>query len=123
MSSTFAGFALFDSGPHRFGIGTLGRHYLGPDRGINTSPTTFDREKAELSIFQRGRLLAASDSALMALIDAIRGHAELPRTGTLVDHHGRSWPNMTMLTFEPEDRIDRGRVVSVGYVVLYRSIL
>lgn len=123
MASTFAGLSLFDSGPHRFAIGRMGRHYLGPDRGLNTSPTTFDRERAELDIVQRGRLLAGDDASLFALVDAIRAEAELPRTGTLVDHHGRSWAGMTMLVFEASDRVDRGRVVSLGYEVLYRQIL
>lgn len=122
MASTFAGLSLFDSGPHRFGVGRLGRHFLEPDRGINSAPTTWDRGKAEPTVFQRGRLVAPSDAALTALVDAIRAEAELPRTGTLVDHHGRSWTNMTMLRFEMEDRIDRGRLVSVAYTVLYREI-
>lgn len=122
MASTFAGLSLFGSGPHRFAVGSLGRHFLEPDRGINSAPTTWDREQAELTIYQRGRLAAASDATLMALVDAIRAEAELPRTGTLVDHHGRSWTNLTMLRFEMEDRIDRGRVVSVGYSVMYREI-
>ncbi len=123
MASTFAGLSLFESGPHRFAIGRLGRHFLEPDRGVNTAPTTWDRERAEASIFQRGRLIATDDASLMALVDAIRAEAELPRTGTLVDHHGRAWPTMTMLRFEPEDRVDRGRAVSLGYAVLYRHIL
>ena len=123
MASTFAGLSLFESGPHRFAIGHVGRHFLEPDRGSNTAPTTWDRGKAELTIFQSGRLVAADDAALMALVDAIRAEAELPRTGTLVDHHGRAWPGMTMLRFEPEGRIDRGREVSQGYSVLYRNIL
>lgn len=123
MASTFAGLSLFDSGPHRFSVAPLGRHFLGPDRGINTDPTTWDREKAELTIYQAGRLVAADDAALMSLVDAIRTQAELPLTGTLVDHHGRSWAGLTMLQFAMDDRIDRGRAVSVGYTVLYRAIL
>ena len=58
-----------------------------------------------------------------ALVDAIRTHAELPRTGTLVEHSGRSWAGVTMLRFEPVDRVDRGRTVSLGYTVMYRAIL
>ena len=123
MASTFAGLSLFESGPHRFAAGRFGRHYLEPDRGINSSPTTWDREQAEVTVFQRGRLIAADDAALFALVDAIRAEAELPRTGTLVDHHGRSWASMTMLRFELDGDVDRGRVVSVGYTVTYRHIL
>jgi hypothetical protein len=123
MASTFAGLSLFDSGPHRFAMERFGRHYLEPDRGINTAPTTWDREQAEVTIVQRGRLVAGDDAALMALVDAVRAQAELPRTGTLVDHHGRSWASMTMLSFAPGERVDRGRTVSVAYTVLYRHIL
>ena len=123
MASTFAGLSLFESGPHRFAMGRFGRHFLEPDRGVNTAPTTWDREQAEVTVLQTGRLIAPDDAALMTLVDAIRNEAELPRTGTLVDHHGRSWDTMTMLRFEPDDRVDRGRVVSLGYSALYRRIL
>jgi hypothetical protein len=123
MASSFAGFTLFNSGPHRFAVVALGRHFLAPDAGVNSQPTTWDRNKLELTIRQRGRLIAASDAALWTLVDAIRTQAELPRTGTLTDHHGRTWASMTLLRFTPEDRIDRGRTVSLGYEALYRNLL
>lgn len=123
MASTFAGFTLFNSGPHRFALIALGRHYLAPDAGINSQPTTWDRNKLEVTIRQTGRLIAATDAAMWTLVDAIRTQAELPRTGTLTDHHGRSWAGMTLLRFTPADRIDRGRVVSLGYEALYRTLL
>jgi len=123
MASTFAGFSLYNSGPHRFWIDAVGRHFIGPDAGVNSQPTTWDRNKAEITVRQRGRLIAATDTALWVLVDAIKSNAELPRLGTLVDHRGRSWTNMTLLRFDPDDRIDRGRVVSLAYECLYRNIL
>jgi len=122
MASTFAGLSLFDSGPHRFSIRGVGRHWLDPDQGQNSAAQTWDRAVRELQVEQRGRLIGADEADLWSQVDAIRAQAELPRTGTLVDHSGRSWPGLTMLRFEPEDRVDRGRVVSVGYRVVYREV-
>ena len=119
MGSTFDGVALFDSGPHRFAPGPAGRHLLGPDRGANIDPYTVDRARLEFSMSQRGRLVSAGEAGLWAQAEAIRALAEEPRTGTLVDHSGRSWPGLTLVRFEAADRVDRGRVVSLGYAALY----
>jgi len=120
MASTFAGLDLFGSGPHRFAMGVVGRLVVGALR-----PPTYDTHSVdmgatiELRIVQRGRLIAANPTALWALVDSVRTQAELPRTGTLVDHHGRSWASMTLIRFELAGPIDRGRVASVGYVAEY----
>jgi hypothetical protein len=122
MASTFAGMALFGSGPHRFAMGRVGRHVLEPDRGQNTLPTTWDRARAELQVVQTGRLIGADEADLWAQVDAIQAEAELPRTGTLVDHHGRSWTGLTLLRFAPTGPVDRGRVASLGYEAVYRRL-
>lgn len=119
MASTFAGLTLFNSGPHRFVVGRLGRLVRGPFQTPTEDPFTTDEAAREVAVLQTGRLVAPSTSALWALVDAIGAQAELPRTGTLVDHHGRSWSDMTLLSFDPEDRVDRGREVSLGYRVMY----
>ena len=119
MASTFAGFSLFDSGPHRFIVGRLGRLTRGPFSTPTEDPFTTDEAVREVVIVQTGRLVASTNAALWALVDAIKSHAELPRTGTLVDHHGRSWTGMTLHRFDPADRVDRGREYSLGYRVMY----
>jgi hypothetical protein len=73
----------------------------------------------EIIVDQSGRLVAADDAALWALVDAVQSEAEATNNRTLTDHHGRAWTGMRMILFEPGDRIDRGRVVSVAYEVRY----
>jgi len=119
MASTFAGLNLFNSGPHRFIVGTLGRLTRGPYVHPNVTSRTQDFDVRELTLFQTGRLIAASEAALWSLVDAIKVQAELPRTGTLVDHHARSWTNLTLVRFAPDDRVDRGRTFSLRYEALY----
>jgi len=119
MSSTFTGLDLFGSGPHRFVIKPVGMLFLPPLTADPLQITTDVVTQLELAIIQTGRLVAASDAALWALVDTIEQKVEIPLKGSLVDHSGRSWLNMTMLRFVPDDRIDRGRVVSLSYRVDY----
>lgn len=120
MASTFAGLSLFNSGPHRFAMGGLGRLLIGPLRSPTFEDHTTDAgAPLEVRVMQRGRLIAATPAALWTLVDAIKTHAELPRTGTLVDHHGRSWTSMTLIRFEPTGPMDRGRTCSIPYVAEY----
>lgn len=120
MASTIAGLGLFNSGPHRFTMGDAGRLVVGVLR-----PPSYDTHSTdygttlELRILQKGRLIADTTAALWALVDTIRTNVELPRNGTLIDHHGRSWTNMTLIRFTPAGPVDRGRVVSVAYEVEY----
>lgn len=119
MASTFNGVNYFGSGPHRFILARAGRYLLGPFRGPNATHQWVDQGKADLVIIQRGRLVAASVAALWALIDPIRALAELPQTGALVDHHGRTYTGMTLAWFELDGPIDRGRQASAGYTIFY----
>ncbi len=120
MPSSFKSLDLFGSGPHRFaerrrgqtlatelalGVPTNGTRYLGP---------------LEISVEVRGRLVAASESALWALRDAITAQLlNPPAPGTLIDQHGRQWTDMSFVLFEPADRTDRGRKVSLAYRALF----
>jgi len=119
MASTFAGLALFNSGPHRFTMQPRGRLVAGPLRPPSYATVSFDLDAHELAILQTGRLVAATESALWTLIDAIVTQAELPRTGTLIDHSGRSWPNLTLIEFAPAGPISRGRSISLPYQARY----
>lgn len=119
MASSFAGFTLFNSGPHRFIIRALGRLTYAPFQFPNQTNVTDDRGRRELAIIQTGRLIAPTNADLWTLISNIQSHAELPRTGALIDHHARSFTNMTLVRFTPDDRIDRARTVSLAYSALY----
>lgn len=119
MGSTFGGVAHFNSGPHRFVVKRLGRLVQGPFQTALDLPYSTDRGPAEVAVVQTGRLTAATNAALWTLIDSIHAKAESGTTATLIDHHGRQWTNMQMISFKMEDRIDRGRVYSVRYKVDY----
>lgn len=122
--STIAGQALFDSGPHRFAPRKVGRLWAPPLRldSLQDRVVVFSTI-LELHIVQTGRLAATSEAALWALVDVIKARCESALTGTLVDSAGRAWTNMTLLTFTPGDRVDRGRVFSLEYSADYVRLL
>ncbi len=119
MASTFAGLSLFNSGPHRFTMQPRGRLVAGPLRAPSYATVSFDLDELELGIVQTGRLIAPTPAALWTLIDAIVTQAELPRTGTLVDHSGRNWTNLTLIEFTPTAPIHQGRTISLPYQARY----
>ena len=119
MASTFAGKSLFNSGPHRFIIGRVGRLTRGPFQTPLDLPYTTDEGVRELVVLQRGRLVATTNLSLWSKIDLIQTEAEAITTGTLIDHHGRSWTDMTLIRFEPSGWIDRGRMFTLAYEAIY----
>ncbi len=119
MASTIGGQALFNSGPHRFTVGRIGRLTRGPFQTPLDNPFTSNEGVRELLLVQTGRLVAASEAALWTLVDTIKTQVELPRNGILVDNSGRNWTNMTLFRFDADDRVDRGREFSLGYAALY----
>ncbi|KAA0215526.1 MAG: hypothetical protein DYG94_07420 [Leptolyngbya sp. PLA3] len=125
MSSSFKTLDLFGSGPHRFSMGEQGLYVVALRAfGDPSIPGSAAFGDVELEVVVRGRLTAAGDSALWALRDAIKAQATHPSTGgTLVDHHGRSWTGMTLVAYVEADRVDRGRVVSVGYEAKFRKFV
>ena len=116
MPSSFKSLDLFGSGPHRFALGREGQAIASelflpaPDSGSRYYGLV------ELEVVVRGRLIAASDAALWSLRDAISAQLlHPPSPGTLIDLHGRSWPDMSFIRFSPADRTDRGRATSLAY--------
>jgi hypothetical protein len=75
----------------------------------------------ELDVIITGRLVATSESALWAVRDAVT--AELlnpPTAGTLADGRGRSWANMSFISYEESGPVATGRTWSIGYVATFR---
>lgn len=113
--SSIAGQSLFDSGPHRFVVRSLGSLFFPPLSIDFLQTTTEVIGPIELAIRQTGRLIAPTDADLRDQLDAIRAAGEGQLTGTLIDNAGQSWEEMTFLRFRPDDRVDRGRVISLAY--------
>ena len=123
MSSSFKGKDLFGSGPHRFAQGRQGQVMLSWISLGTTQPGTVAIGLTELDVLVTGRLVAAGESALWTLRDAIVAELEeSPTEGTLIDPHGHQWDEMTFIDFREGDRTDRGRVVSLAYEAVFRRI-
>ncbi len=123
MASTYQSFGIFNSGPHRFSVGVEGEYLL-----VNARVNPFQAGSTpvgplELSVLVTGRLQAASDSALWVLRDAVTAQLTHPlQVGTLIDHNGRAWDDMSFVRIVWADRTDRGRVWSVGYTATFLRV-
>jgi hypothetical protein len=114
-SSTIAGQTLFDSGPERFVVRSVGTLFLPPLALDALQITTTPLTALEVWIIQTGRLTAPTDTALWDQVELIRQRAEAQLTGTLVLPTGRQFMDMTLLRLAPESPVEHGRVVSLGY--------
>lgn len=115
---------LFGSGPHRFRQGRQGQLLIAGQAVGLYSPQTFAQGLVELEVIVSGRLIAPDDATLWTLRDAIV--AELlhpPAPGTLIDHHGRQWTDMSFVHYDEADRTDRGRDVSLAYTATFRRMI
>jgi len=120
MGVTFAGAALFDSGPHRFAVRAAGRVWLPPFAVDELQSTIYvGPDILELAIIQTGRLVADTDAQVWTLFDAIRTRAEAKQKAALVETSGRAWPDMTILRIAPQGPLDRARKVSMPYRIDY----
>lgn len=122
MASLFNSLSLFNSGPHRFTMDTVGRYVIGQLRPPDYSFTSSSPVALELGIKQTGRLIADTTSAMWTQIDAIRTIAESTTAATLIDHYGRYWPGMRLVRFTLTGPMDRGRMVSQAYEAEYHKV-
>ena len=121
--STIAGQSLFNSGPHRFVIKTVGKLWVPPLRldALQDLIVVYSAS-LQVRIEQWGRLIGSSEADLWTQVETIRARCEAQLTGALVDNNGRTWAGMTLLTFRPEERVDRGRVISLAYRADYARL-
>lgn len=138
MASFFNSLGLFNSGPHRFGQRAIGELVV-PNSALNpVVPGSIAAGPLELVIVITGRLVAATEGGLWSLRDAIAAQlTDPPVTATLIDHHGRTWDDMSFVRFEPLEpagaptggaggaggRIDRGRLRSLAYRAVFVRFL
>lgn len=123
MASSYKTLDLFGSGPHRFAVRAEGETVVSLLSLGNPNAGSIALGPLELEVVVTGRLIAASDAALWTLRDAITAEFAPPASpGTLIDHHGRSWEDISFIRFEPGDRTDRGRDISLAYRAVFRRI-
>jgi hypothetical protein len=117
--STFDSADLFGSGPHRFSLGIRGQQ-LARNSDVTADPASAGLQaigSLDGEVLVRGRLVAADDAGLQALIDAIA--AKLDVESNLVDNHSNTYADVTFISFAAADRTDRGRDVSLGYTARF----
>lgn len=135
MASFFNSLGLFNSGPHRFGHRAIGELVV-PNAVLNpVVPGSIAAGPLELVVVVTGRLVASSETALWTLRDAVAAQlTDPPTAATLMDHHGRTWNDMSFVRFEPLEsgggqgagpggRTDRGRVRSLAYRATFVKFL
>ncbi|GMV26806.1 MAG: hypothetical protein AMXMBFR58_28370 [Phycisphaerae bacterium] len=124
MASSFNGVDLFGSGPHRFSVSSRGQLLVRDLDLGGLSPKSHPVGLLELEVVVRGRLVAASNSALWTIRDAITAQLQDPPVmGTLVDHTGRGYTDMSFVLYTEDRRTDRGRVHSIAYAARFRRLI
>jgi hypothetical protein len=118
--STFKSLTLFP-GPHRFALAKQGEAVIPNFQLHSGNSGSTATGPLELDVIVTGRLIAASESDLWALRDAITAQlTDPPIPGTLIDNHGREWDDMSFISYEEADRTDRGRTISIQYTATFR---
>lgn len=122
--SSFNSLDLFGSGPHRFHLAKQGEDVV-PNFTLGASGSgSTPVGPTELDVIVTGRLIAASESALWTLRDAITAQLTDPPTrGTLIDNHGKTWTDMSFITYVEADRTDRARACSIEYTATFRRFI
>lgn len=121
--SSYKGLNLFGSGPHRVRVGKRGHlvtldFFTGGTGAGSTSQGLFD-----LDVIVTGRLVATTEAALWALRDAVTNQLAFPPVpGTLIDNTGRSYADLTLVSYVEEEPRDLGRVFSIGYEAQFRRL-
>ena len=120
MPSSFNTTDLFNSGPHRFHAGPRGTQLI---ESAVLSPTTPGRQAIgplDALVTVRGRLVAASDEDLWAVIKNIEDQlTDPPTTADLIDSHDHTFKDMSFISFTPLAPFERARTVSVPYEALF----
>jgi hypothetical protein len=121
MGSRFKGDDLFGNGPHVFVVRREGRRVI-PLSALSDPSVEGSSEFGdyELRVEVRGRLVSGTESGLWSQRDDIVSEgASGNSAGTLEDHHGHDYEDVSLFWFEPTGPIERGRVYSLPYVALF----
>ncbi|MCK4874169.1 MAG: hypothetical protein KAS72_15710 [Phycisphaerales bacterium] len=116
--SSYDGEDLFSSGPHRFtAASTRMRVHEAEAPGVDGARLVMLGRGAK-RIVQTGRLVADTTDDLLDLRDAITQRCD-GRAAVLVDSRGCTHEHMVIERFDTAERVDVGRVASLGYEISY----
>jgi len=119
--SSLDGQDLFGSGPHAVRSTSWQRSVQRRGFAGLDGELILDMGLRSRIISQTGRLQAGTADALNALVTQIEEFLD-GRLHTLVDDHGRSFPNVLVEEFEPTTPLQRGRNFWCEYVLRYRQL-
>jgi len=119
--SSLDGQDLFGSGPHTVRATSWQRSVRRRGFPGLDGELILDMGLRSRIISQQGRLQAATADALNALITQIEQFLD-GKPHTLVDDHGRSFPNVLLESFEPTTPLQRGRNFWCEYALRYRQL-
>jgi hypothetical protein len=119
--SSYDGENLFDSGPHAFSFGPWQRSMQSRGFAGVSGELLLDLGLRSRKIAQKGRLQAGSANALHALLDAIIARSD-GAAHTLVDNHGKEYPEVILERFETTTPLQRGRGFYCDYQIEYRQL-
>ncbi len=118
--SSFHATDYFGSGPHTFTVGPIGKQWARwVDLGAG-DPGIVMLGDHTVTVEVRGRLVAASAGALVALTAALEGAAG--DKGDLADDGGRVWTGVKLLDIAYDGPPVLGREWSVGYRAVFAGL-
>lgn len=128
--SAFRGSDLFGSGPHRFVVGERSLVviplWVASGVGFDDGQGSVALGERELTVRVQGVLVASSESALRGRREDLEAetvfNGSAPLRGVLEDEHGRTWADMSMVSYQETGPVRRGRRWSVAYEALFRKI-
>lgn len=121
ITPTFQNQSLFESGPTRIVVGSLDlRHAAQPT--IHSDGVVLRSQGREArGVDQVGTLTGDSVGSLQAQAGAIEQLLQ-GEPGVLVDHLGRQWPNVVMLSFQPGEPVRVGTRWKLDYQIRYLQV-
>jgi len=115
---TFNGYQLFNSGPSAIDPGPLeSRDALAQSPG-SLGSSVINQGTTPQRLTQRGTLVADNAEALQASIDTIQSQVG-SAAATLIDQHGKAWPDCLMQRFEADAFSRLGPRYAADYEITY----
>lgn len=120
-SPTYDGKALFESGPATCEVGGTALRHVEHEPMRGDGVHVIGQGRSGRAIVQHGTLLGDTIDELQAQVAAIEAYVD-GMSHALVDEHGRSWPDVVMLAFEPAAPRRMGVRWRIAYRITYQQV-
>lgn len=115
---TYNSLDLFSSGPSAVEPGVLEARDAVADSPGAIGASVITQGVLPRKLTQRGTLIADDVDALLRLVDAIQAQVNAG-TATLIDQHGKAWPDCLLQRFEAQALSPLGPRLSTAYEITY----